>query len=51
MSEEGSIEWINNSWFDLYADDQGWADSVQHTLSDAIESAVELLTDNKAWEQ
>jgi hypothetical protein len=50
-TESGRLDWINNSWFDLYADDQGWADSVQHTLSDAIESAVELLTDSKAWEQ
>ena len=51
MSENGSIEWINNSWFDLYADNQGWADCVNHTLSDAILSATELLTDSEAWEE
>jgi hypothetical protein len=48
MSEEGLIEWVNNSWFDLYADDH--LDCVQHTLSDAIASATELLADNEYWE-
>jgi hypothetical protein len=47
MSEEGLIEWVNNSWFDLYNDDH--LDSVQHTLSDAIESAHKLLADDTAW--
>ena len=49
-SENGRLEWENNSWFDLYADGQGWADCVNHTLTDAIASAVELLNDNEAWE-
>ena len=48
-AEIGRIEWISNSWFDLYAEGQDWFDSVQHTLSDAIESAHELLADDTAW--
>ena len=51
MSEEGLIEWVNNSWFDLYADKRGWSDCVNHTLSDAIASATELLTDPEAWDE
>lgn len=50
MAEEGLIEWVNNSWFDLYAEGQGWSDCVQHTLSDAIESAVALLSDESIWD-
>jgi hypothetical protein len=50
MAEEGLIEWVSNSWFDLYAEGQGWADCVQHTLSDAIESAVALLSDESIWD-
>jgi len=50
-SESGRLEWINNSWFDLYAEGQGWSDCVNHTLSDAIASATELLTDNEAWDK
>ena len=49
-SESGLLDWINNSWFDLYADEQGWSDCVQHTLTDAIASATELLADNEYWE-
>ena len=48
-SESGRLDWVNNSWFDLYAEGQDWFDSVQHTLSDAIESAHELLADDTAW--
>jgi len=49
-SESGRLEWINNSWFDLYADDAYWSDCVQHTISDAIQSATEMLADGEAWE-
>jgi hypothetical protein len=50
MAEEGLIEWVNNSWFDLYAEKRGWSDCVNHTLTDAIASATELLTDPEAWD-
>jgi hypothetical protein len=50
-TESGRIDWINNSWFDLYADEQGWSDCVQHTLTDAIASATELLADDGAWDK
>ena len=54
-SESGRIEWINNSWFDLYTNDHnvgenGWLDSVCHTLTDAIQSATEILTDEEMWD-
>jgi len=53
-SESGRLEWVNNSWFDLYADDQsvgdfGWLDCVQHRLTDAIEQATALLSDEELW--
>lgn len=51
MSEEGSIDWVNNSWFDLYAEGEHWEGIVQHTLSDAIESAIELLSNSEVWEK
>jgi len=50
-TESGRLDWINNSWFDLYADEQGWSDCVQHTLTDAIASATELLADDGAWDE
>ena len=55
-SEAGRIEWVNNSWFDLYADDQsvgdyGWLDCVCDTLTDAIEQATALLSDDELWEE
>ena len=54
-SESGRLEWVNNSWFDLYATDQsvgdaGWLDCVQHTLTDAIEEAKALLSNEELWE-
>lgn len=54
-SEEGRIEWLNNSWFDLYATDQnvgdgGWLDCVEHSLTDAIEQATVLLSEDELWE-
>ena len=53
-SESGRIEWVNNSWFDLYADDQsvgdyGWLDCVCDTLTDAIQQAIALLSDDELW--
>ena len=53
--DEGLIEWVNNSWFDLYATDQnvgdaGWLDCVQHSLTDAIEQAIALLSEDDLWE-
>jgi len=50
-NDQELLDWINNSWFDLYAEGQGWSDCVNHTLSDAIASATELLTDNEAWDK
>ena len=48
------IEWVNNPWFDLYATDHnvgdfGWLDSVCHSLSDAIEQATVLLSEDELW--
>jgi len=53
-SEEGRIEWVNNSWFDLYATDHnvgdaGWLDCVHHSLTDAIEQATALLSEDDLW--
>jgi hypothetical protein len=53
-SENGRIDWVNNSWFDLYATDHnvgedGWLNCVNHTLSDAIEQATALLSKDELW--
>ncbi len=53
-SENGLIDWVNNSWFDLYTNDHnvgedGWLDSVNHSLSDAIEQATLLLSEDELW--
>lgn len=53
-SEDGRIDWVNNPWFDLYATDHnvgdfGWLDSVCHSLSDAIEQATVLLSEDELW--
>lgn len=55
-SESGRIEWVNNSWFDLYATDHnvgdfGWLNSVQHSLTEAIEQATALLSEEELWEE
>lgn len=55
-SEDGRIEWVNNSWFDLYATDHnvgdfGWLDCVNHSLSDAIEQATVLLSEDELWKE
>jgi hypothetical protein len=54
MSEEGLIDWVNNSWFDLYTNnhnvgEDGWLDSVNHSLTDAIEQATLLLSEEELW--
>lgn len=54
-SEDGRLEWVNNSWFDLYATDNtvgddGWLDCVHHSLTDAIEQATALLSHDELWE-
>jgi len=48
-SESGRLDWINNSWFDLYNDDH--LDCVEHTLTEAIEWATALLSEDKAWDK
>jgi hypothetical protein len=53
-SENGRLEWVNNSWFDLYATDNtvgddGWLDCVHHSLTDAIEQATALLSRDELW--
>ena len=55
-SEDGRIEWVNNSWFDLYATDHnvgdfGWLDSVCHSLTEAIEQATVLLSEDELWNE
>ena len=52
--DAGRIEWINNSWFDLYTNnhnvgEDGWLDCVCDTLSDAIEQATLLLSEDEVW--
>ena len=53
-SENGRIDWVNNSWFDLYTNnhnvgEDGWLDCVCDTLSDAIEQATLLLSEDEVW--
>ncbi len=48
--EEERIEFDNNAWFDLYADDdtvgdQGWLDCVHFDVEEAILQASELIGD------
>lgn len=50
-TESGRIEWIDNSWFDLYINGQEWEGMVHHSLSEAIESAIALLGNEKAWQK
>jgi hypothetical protein len=52
--ENGHIEWANNPWFDLYTNDRnvgedGWLNCVCDTLSDAIEQATALLSEDELW--
>jgi hypothetical protein len=50
--EEERIEFDNNAWFDLYADDdtvgdQGWLDCVHFDVEEAILQASELIGDEE----
>ena len=48
------LEFINNTWFDLYMSDETnngeHADTVTHTLTDAIAAAKALITNDEAWQ-
>lgn len=49
--EEGRLEWINNAWFDLYANEgEGWLNAVTYELSDAINQAMGLILDDEVWQ-
>lgn len=37
---------VNNSWFDLYSEEGEHLDCVRDTLSDAIETATEIINDD-----
>ena len=50
--DEERIEFDDNAWFDLYADDetvgeQGWLDCVHFDVEEAILHASELITDEE----
>jgi hypothetical protein len=50
--DEERIEFENNSWFDLYADDDavgeaGWLNCVHFDVEEAILQASELITDEE----
>lgn len=45
---DSRIEWINNTWFDLYTDD-GWFDCVCHDVDDAIDLAMAYTIDDDLW--
>lgn len=53
--EDGRIEWVNNAWFDLYAYgegiEDGWLDSVQFDLEEAILQASEFIENNDFWKE
>lgn len=54
VSADERIEWVNNAWFDLYANDtlvgdEGWLDCVTFTINDAIDEAKKLLVDDDVW--
>lgn len=54
VEAEERMEWINNAWFDLYANntlvgDEGWLDNVTFGLKEAIEEAKKLLLDDDVW--
>lgn len=52
-SEEDRLEWINNSWFDLYAygDDigDGWINAVGHEVDESVDQALGIIMDDEAW--
>ena len=50
--DEERIEFDNNTWFDLYANDDtigegGWLDCVHYDIEEAILQASELITDEE----
>lgn len=51
--EEERLEWVNNSWFDLYAYDEGFdgkhLDAVSHEVETAVLQACELIEDDEYW--
>jgi hypothetical protein len=55
-NEEERLEWINNTWFDLYASpandaEGGWLNAVHHDIVEAVEQAKELINDEELWEE
>lgn len=52
--EDGRLKWVNNAWFDLYAYgvgiDDGWLNHVEFCLSSAINTAEQLIVDDRFWE-
>lgn len=50
---EDRLEWINNSWFDLYAYGDGigdgWVNAVGHGVDDSVSQALEIILDDKMW--
>jgi len=54
-SADKRIEWINNTWFDLYATDHnvgdnGWLNCVTFSVNDAIDTAKTSLINDELWE-
>ena len=51
--DEDSSEWVNNTWFDLYAYGDGingeHLDAVCHDINEAIENASKYLVDEELW--
>ena len=41
LNESGRVEWVNNSWFDLYDTESGeHLDCITHTLDDAVHACM-----------
>ena len=39
----GRVEWVNNSWFDLYGENGEHLNSIHHDIGSAIEEAVKRV--------